>query len=533
MPKKPTYEELEARVRYLEQRVPGGLQESSRRFRKLIDDVSEISIQGYDEERRVIFWNSASEKIYGWTQGEALGRKLEELIIPPPMGEEVKRLHHRWVLFGEKIPAGELMLLDKEGREVPVLSSHVMYEGPLGKEMFCIDVDLTSIRQAEKEKEKLQAQLEQARKMEAVGTLAGGIAHDFNNILQGISGYVEILSRDKSRDDPDHAGFTSILKAAERATRLVRQLLLFSRKSATRKKILNLNPVVGQAVELLKRTVPKMIDIRMDLAEDLWTVHGDPVQMEQVVLNLGSNAADAMPGGGRLNVETANIILERDDTLDSMGSGEHVLIRISDTGHGMDQVTVPKIFDPFFTTKEVGKGTGLGLASAYGIIKGHGGNISCRSEPGRGAVFEIHLPALKCRAEEPTGGQKKVALAGGNETILVVDDEEILREVTLLTLKRFGYEVVTASNGEEALNIYADNRHGIDIVILDVNMPGMGGEKCLQELMKLDPMVKVLMASGYLADASMERCIKAGACGYIAKPYRLEDLLQHVRTVLD
>jgi len=575
MPDKPTYQELEAKVLFLEERIvkdnhkdffthnckdeplfqcagkelntfpwkhsgqeknkPILFQDNEKRFRNFIDEISSISIQGYDEERRVIFWNNASEKIYGWTEEEALGQKLENLIIPPAMKEDVKSLHHRWVHFGEKIPSGELILIDKAGNDVPVLSSHVMYESARGKEMFCIDVDLTSIKQAESEKEKLAAQLQQARKMEAVGTLAGGIAHDFNNILQAISGYVEILFQDKSRDHPDFQKLTAIATAADRGSHLIRQLLLFSRRAETIKKEINLNLAIQQGKNFLERIIPKMIEIRMNLSKEIWSIQADTMQMEQIILNIGGNAADAMPDGGTITIETANVSFNSDTIPNHMGNavGDYVLLSISNTGEPMEKEILEKIFEPFFTTKKIGKGTGLGLASVYGIVKNHGGYISCTSEPGKETVFNIHLPALKQRTKPPANNREDAYPKGGEETILVVDDDKAVQDLACAFLKRFGYRPVTASDGEEALKFYGENTHKIDLVILDIGMPGMGGHKCLQELKTLNPSIRVVMSSGYSDDTSIETCLESGAMGYIGKPYKIREMLKKVRDLLD
>ena len=382
---------------------------------------------------------------------------------------------------------------------------------------------------------KLQAQLQQAQKMEAIGTLAGGISHDFNNILQAINGYTQLLLLDKDTRDPECPNLQAIEIACDRAAQLVRQLLLFSRKSVTDRKPLDLNQEVEQAQKLLERTIPKMIDIEAHIGSRLWSVVADPVQIEQIFLNLGSNAADAMPEGGKLVITTENVMLDDEFANTHLGAspGRYVLCTFTDTGCGMDEETIKHIFEPFFTTKEIGKGTGLGLASVYGIIKSHEGYISCQSEPGQGATFKIYLPATEQSDSDIEDGFEKVFPQQGAETILLVDDEEILRDMGSSALERFGYTVLTASSGEECLDVYTDKKNEIDLVIMDLGMPGMGGAKCLREIMRFDPTSKVVIASGYSANGLVKEALAAGAAGYIGKPYRLTELLKKVRTILD
>ena len=256
--------------------------------------------------------------------------------------------------------------------------------------------DITELKRSEEEQEKLQAQLLQAQKMESVGVLAGGIAHDFNNLLHAMGGNLELLDRKIPEDHPGKKRIPTIQKSINRAAQLVRQMLQFSRKAEAKTQDMDLNQEIQHAAEMLERTIPKMISIELDLDKDVWTIHADPVQVEQVLLNLGGNAADAMPDGGRLIIETSNVEVDEDLANEHTGlkKGEYVLLMVSDTGCGMDEDTVDKVFDPFFTTKEVGKGTGLGLASAYGIVQTHEGYISCQSQPGKGTAFKIYWPAV-------------------------------------------------------------------------------------------------------------------------------------------
>jgi signal transduction histidine kinase/ActR/RegA family two-component response regulator len=384
------------------------------------------------------------------------------------------------------------------------------------------------------DRKNLEAQLRQAQKMEALGTLAGGVAHDFNNLLQVIQGYTQMLLLDHQSGDPAHGSLTEIQKAGDRAAKLVQQLLAFSRKADTRLEPIDLNQEIRQAEKVLVRTIPKMIQVEFRPSDDLWPVLADGIQIEQIVLNLGANAADAMPDGGLLIVETQNVVLDADycrDHLDAL-AGRYVMLSVSDTGHGMDRRTLDRIFEPFFTTKDVGQGTGLGLASVFGIVKNHQGYITCYSELGQGTVFKIYLPAIDgaLPTEEFSEGYSP---GRGAETVLIIDDEAAIRDFVVQALERFGYTTLTASTGEEGLAVYDQNTGRIDLVILDLGMPGMGGRRCLIELIERAPGLPVIIASGYTANGPVKNALAAGAAGFIPKPYQLMELIGVVRRTLD
>ena len=390
-------------------------------------------------------------------------------------------------------------------------------------------------KRAEKEREEYRDKLAQAQKMKAIGTLAGGISHDFNNLLQVIKGYTELLLVNKDTNDKDYYRLVEIKKAGERAAGLVQQLLLFSRKKEKEQKPVDLNHEVNQTCQILNRIIPKMIEINLCLGSQLWIIGADPVQLEQILLNLGKNAADAMPDGGRLLIETENVILDKDYSPNHLEipPGRYVQLTVSDTGHGMNRETLDKIFEPFYTTKEIGKGTGLGLASVYGIVKNHGGFINCYSEIGQGTIFKIYFPAIE-QVEPDTSKPVEVKpILLGTETILLVDDEEAIRGLAQQALMDYGYKVMTASTGEEALEIYSSKSKEIDLIIMDLGMPGMGGHKCLQEILQKNPEIKIIIASGYSITGQAKKSLEAGAKGYLGKPYQLADLLNTVRAVLD
>ena len=372
----------------------------------------------------------------------------------------------------------------------------------------------------------LQEQLIQAQKMEAVGTLSGGIAHDFNNLLQVTLGYSELLLAEKREDDPEYADLSKILQSARSGAELVQRLLTFSRKVEPKPIPLNLNRRILQVEKLLGRTIPKMIDIQLDLSDDLADINADPTQMEQVLMNLAVNARDAMPDGGKLTLGTRNVTLDEEYCKVHVEAkpGQYVLLAVSDTGHGMDKATIDHIFEPFYTTKELGRGTGLGLAMVYGIVKQHGGFINCYSEVEHGTTFNVYFPAIESQVEldvDKTG----VMPAFGTETILLVDDEEFVRDLGARILSKAGYNVLTATNGREALDLFEKERTQISLVILDLIMPEMGGKECLKELRKIDPQLKVLIASGLSADPSTKESVEMGARGFVSKPFRFKELL--------
>ncbi|RQD63067.1 MAG: response regulator [Desulfonatronovibrio sp. MSAO_Bac4] len=388
---------------------------------------------------------------------------------------------------------------------------------------------------AEMEKEQLQAQLVQSQKLESVGRLTGGIAHDFNNMLQAMNGNIELILKTKPEDHPDVVRLKSVNESINRAAQLVSQLLLFSRKTGYRRELVNLNQEVEGVARILERTIPRMITLELRLDPETWPALGDPVQIEQVLLNLSNNAVDAMPDGGILSMKTDNVILDNSFVAAHPGSnaGPHVLLTVTDTGCGMNKETLSHIFDPFFTTKEIGKGTGLGLASVYGIVKAHGGYIQCYSETGKGTTFRVYLPSREHERIMAEEQQPESVPIGGDETILIVDDEPEIQELNREAMEDFGYKVICASCGEQALEIYREHGQSIALILMDLNMPGMGGYKCLEKLLELNPAVNVVIVSGNSANAHGKEPSDFGAKAFLSKPYQMKDLAGTVRKVLD
>ena len=380
----------------------------------------------------------------------------------------------------------------------------------------------------------LQKQLLQAQKMEAVGTLAGGIAHDFNNLLQAILGYSEILLMKKELEDPDRKKLEVIQHAARDGADLVSRILAFSKKSESKIRPIDLNQELRRIEGLLRRTLPQMIKIELVLSDDLRIIDADPAQIEQVVLNLAVNAQHAMRDGGQFLIETCNVSISDEYIRTHLGArkGKYVLLTVSDTGTGMIPEVMERIFEPFFTTKINGEGTGLGLSMVHGIVTQHGGYVRCYSEPGKGASFKIYLPVSKTEGLWDLAETREMP-AFGTETIFVVDDDDRVRDMAQQMIEMGGYKVITASSGEEALEIYEQRGAEIALVILDLIMPGGGGKRCLEDLLQVDPNVRVIIASGLSSNGLASYEIGTGARGFVMKPYDAKDILRAIRKVLD
>jgi len=375
----------------------------------------------------------------------------------------------------------------------------------------------------------------QAQKMEAIGNLAGGIAHDFNNILQAVLGNVNLLLFDVDEQNPHFHKLKQIEASAERATGLVRQLLTFSRKGESQPRPLDLNLEVNEVRKLLSSTIPKMIDIELQLDPELRMVDADPVQTNQILMNLVVNARDAMPDGGKLVIGTKNVVLDEGFCRNHTGlsPGGHVMLWVTDTGHGIEGPILDHIFEPFYTTKGPGKGTGLGLSTVYGIVKSHHGHIKCESHRGVGTTFKIYFRAL-IRAQQPLAQEEGEEFLNirGTETILLVDDEAGTRDYGKELLQGYGYSVLTAKSGEEGLEVFGREQGHIDLVILDLIMAGMGGKRCLEKILKLNPHARVLITTGYADNNLVGDTLQAGAWDVLNKPFRAYEMAKMIRRVL-
>ncbi len=499
------------------------VRESEEKYRQVVEGANDAIFIAQDGV--VKFPNPRALSLLGYSAGELSGIPFADHVHPDDRVMVIDSHENR--LRGEDAPQNySFRVYDRLGRLLWVQINAVRIQWEDRPATLCFLRDITRQKQ-------LESQLLHAQKMQAVGTLAGGIAHDFNNLLQAILGHADMLLL--KSDDPERAqrGVRQIARAARRGSDLTRQLLTFSRKIESKMESVDLNQVLDRLRTMLERTIPKMITMQLQLQDDLWKVNADPGQVDQVLMNLALNSRDAMPEGGTLTIQTRNVDVDEEyqKSHPEVRPGRYVLFVVEDTGHGMDQDTVSRVFDPFFTTKETGKGTGLGLAMAYGIVKNHGGYITCGSEPGKGTRFEILLPASDL--EEPSIETMERALpTGGQETILLVDDEEVIREVGADMLGQHGYRVLTAPDGESALEIYAEGKDEIDLVIMDLSMPGMGGRQCLINLLQMDSDVRVIIASGYSFDGPVKDVVEIGARSVIHKPYNSSELLAVIRQAL-
>ena len=396
------------------------------------------------------------------------------------------------------------------------------------------DQVLEIIAQDVTERRVLEDQFRQAQKMEAVGRLAGGVAHDFNNLLMVVSGYTEVLLERTERDSPVYPKIEAIQQAADRATTLTRQLLAFSRKQLLELKVVDVNAIVGDIERLLRPLIGENIELITRLASDLGRTRADAGQIEQVIMNLVVNSKDAMPDGGRITLQTANASLDDDlrREYSYIQPGPYVMLSVSDTGHGMDKETQARIFEPFFTTKEKGKGTGLVLSTVYGIVKQSGGYVFVQSEVGRGTTFRIYLPRVEDAAEPLSHVRAAQAASGGSETVLLVEDEESVRQLVRETLEAKGYKVLEADHGAAALQIAAAHQGTIDMLITDVVMPGMSGRELAKQLSTSHPQTKVLYLSGYTEDAIVHQGVLDPGTAFLQKPFTLQMLSRKVREVL-
>ncbi len=499
--------------------------------KNLMENIIENSIDALvivDRDGYIMRVNQKFKDISGYGATQVIGKHYSELL---PESVELRPLLRELEEKGLVVEK-EIVAKISTGEYIPIeLSAKRIYD--INRVHHATIVVAKDIR----EKKNLQAQLLRAQKMEAIGTLAGGIAHDFNNLLTAVKGFTQIMLLTVPRNSEDSEYLKQIEHAANRASDLTKQLLTFSRRVRSEKQPIELNREIRDVKKLLTRTLPKMIQIRTELTDKLTLVNADPSQIEQVLMNLAVNARDAMPEGGILTIGTDVVYLGEEYCKRHLrlNPGEYVVLTVEDTGVGMDPETKDRIFDPFFTTKEVGKGTGLGLAMVYGIVENHDGHIVCYSEVGKGTVFKIFFPSYK-EVEKMRGDWDVVEeddFPRGSETVLVIDDEECVRKLSVDLLSNHGYRVLTARDGAEGIQIYTEHQGEIDLVILDFIMPGMGGDKCLEKLLRMDPDVKVIIASGFAMNRALKKVLENGAKGFINKPFSLKNLLQIIRDTLD
>jgi PAS domain S-box-containing protein len=478
-----------------------------------------------DLEGRIFFWNKAAERIYGWTRGEAWAKQVSVLISTDAAKE--KEAYEAVLKDGEWY--GELQQAAKDGRKLTVEARWTLVLDKEGKpkSILSINTDIT-------ERKKLENQFLRVQRMESIGTLAGGVAHDLNNVLAPILMAVEMLG-EMITDDAGRQILGTLETSALHGADLVRQVLSFARGVEGQRIVVNPVHLLNDIHKIIRDTFPKNIDFSFAPSRDLWTVTGDPTQLHQVFTNLCVNARDAMPNGGSLRVTMENTVV--DEVYAGMNPdsklGAYVMVQVLDTGTGIPPGIRDRIFDPFFTTKEIGKGTGLGLSTTMAIVKSHGGFISLYSEMGKETSFKVYLPANTISKAAENVAVKEAEIHRGNgEMVLVVDDETAIREIAQKTLERFGYRVLLASNGAEAVAVYAQHPGKIAVVLTDMAMPVMDGPSTIIALRAIDPEVKIIGSSGLASRGGIAKATDAGANHFILKPYKAEVLMEILAKVL-
>jgi len=488
-------------------------------------DKAQDAILVRDMEGRVLFWNKGAERLYGWSREEAIGRHVCDLYYADP--EKFEESNSLVTQQGEL--HAEFHHLTKDRRNVTVEGrwSLILDDEGRPKSVLKIDTDIT-------ERKNLENQFMRAQRMESIGTLASGVAHDLNNILAPIMMSIEILSN--TSDDPEKKDLLETLRlSAQKGADIVRQVLSFARGVEGQRIEVQPKHLLKELESIVKSTFPKNIRMHFSLAEGTWTIRGDPTQVHQILLNLCVNARDAMPEGGSLVIAVENRVLDEHYAAMNIQAkpGHYIQISVTDSGTGIPKDVVERIFEPFFTTKELADGTGLGLSTAMAIVKSHEGYINVYSEPGKGTTFNVYLPSMEMSPEARREQAEEDSLPRGNsEMVLVVDDEASILRIISETLKAFGYRVLTAADGAEAVATYAEHRHDIAVVLTDMSMPVMDGPATIRALMRINPTVKIIAASGLSANGDRARGAGTSVKHFLAKPYRTGLLLKVLRTIL-
>ena len=488
-------------------------------------DQAQDAILVRDLDQNILFWNKGAEKIYGWTGEEVVGKNAKEVLFKDasPQFDAARQAiiqHGEW--------QGEMHQTRRDGAEIIVQSRWTLVrdEEGLPKSILVINTDIT-------EKKRMESQFLRAQRMESIGTLAGGIAHDLNNVLSPILMAIDMLQL-KAADESSKKWLEVLRSNAERGGNMVRQVLSFARGVEGERVALQPKHLIKEIVKILRETLPKSIEINFKIPDDLWIISADATQIHQVLMNLCVNARDAMPEGGSISIRAENAFVDENYARMHIEAkaGRFVMITVSDTGPGMSAEIQSRIFEPFFTTKEMTKGTGLGLSTALSIVKSHGGFINVYSELHRGSQFSVYLPAIKTAEASEAGALQTDLPLGNGELVLVVDDEESIREITRGTLETFGYKVLTASDGTEALAVYADKKNEIAVVLTDMVMPFMDGPATIRALQRMNPNVRIIAASGLgTAQRAGEGALE-GVSVFLTKPYTAEKLLKTLAQIL-
>ncbi|HYL55470.1 MAG TPA: response regulator [Gemmatimonadales bacterium] len=515
----------ESRLREERELAVTALRASEEQYRALFENTP-FPMWVFDlETHALLAVNGAAIAHYGYRREEFLTLKIEDLRPPEDVAALEQHLATRPAGYRTTGPwrhrkkDGTIIHVETSGHEIPF--------GGRRAELVVID-DIT-------ERRRLEEQFRQAQKMEAVGRLAAGVAHDFNNLLTAILGTTDLMIEDLPAEDPDREGLLDIRDAAERAAVLTRQLLTFSRQQVVSPRVLRLNDVITDLVKLLRRLLGEDVTIATTLAADCGSVKADPGQLEQMIVNLSVNARDAMPNGGRLMIETKNVDLDGDYPTDrvTIPAGRYVMLAVTDTGTGMDAKTKARIFEPFFTTKPVGKGTGLGLATVYGVVEQSGGYIWLYTELGHGTSFKIYLPRVDAAQSQAAVDEPAAGSVDGSETVLVAEDEEAVRQIIEKSLEARGYRVLSAGDGGTALERASAHAGAIDLLVSDVVMPDMNGRELSRRLTEARPNVKTLYLSGYTDDAILHRGVLQEGVAFLQKPFSLRALARKIRQVLE
>ncbi|GAB4340943.1 MAG: hypothetical protein Kow0099_17260 [Candidatus Abyssubacteria bacterium] len=503
------------------------LRRSEEKYRTLLDTLG-IGFYETDLAGNLIFFNETLCKLIGYSAADLSGMNYQQFIDKKDR-ESIYRIYNTVFRTGQSAKGFVYEIVSKEGKQILHQASVTLVRDEEGK-----PVGFRGVARDITEEKKLEQQLLQAQKMESIGTLAGGIAHDFNNLLAGILGYASLTKAKISSDHQIFKYIDTIEKSATRAAELTAQLLAFARGGKYEVRVVELNSIVNETMTIISRTFEKSIEIEADLREPLPTLAVDTGQLQQVLMNLCVNARDAMPDGGKLTIKTDTAFLEEDSvrTCDGAKAGLYVTLSVTDTGVGMSEETMQRIFEPFFTTKPVGKGTGLGLAMVYGVVKNHGGHVCVHSEIGRGSKFTVYLPAQGEPATEEESPLHTIP-QNGSGLILVVDDEESVRAVARDMLESYGYRVLLAEEGVKAIEVLKEKNGLIDVVILDMVMPKMGGYETFLKMKEVNPRVKVLLSTGHSKDENAMKILDSGVMAFLQKPYELHALLSKVRAVLD
>ena len=510
------------------------LRESELKYRTILESVEEGCFE-IDLEGNLTFFNDPLSKMLGYTPEEMPGKNTREFTSPATM-RKMDQIYDQILKTGEPIRGTGYDAVGKDGGGIALELAASLIRDPQGDPIGFRGVlrDVSERKDAEAQKRALELQVQQAQKMESIGTLAGGIAHDFNNILMGIQGNASLMLL---KTDSSHAFYEKLKNIeayVENGTELTKQLLGFARRGKYHSIASDINSIIDKSASMFGRT-KKEIRIHKDLMPDIYTVEVDRGQIEQALLNLYVNAWQAMPEGGDLYLKTENVILDADfENIQpyKVETGKYVKITVSDTGSGFDDETKKRIFEPFFTTKEMGRGTGLGLASVYGIIKGHGGYINVHSRKDQGATFAVYLPASAKEVRHEKAEPVVETVAKGTGTILLIDDEEMIIKVGEELLQELGYSVIAARSGEEAVKLYNKNRDKIDLVVMDMIMPGMGGGETFDRLKAVNPDVKVLLSSGYSINGQASKILERGCDGFIQKPFDLNTLSHKINNIV-